>query len=210
MRLAIIIIMVSSCGINTNNKKITLECDSISNERLNLSFQKIQIFKLQNDFLHELNDELYDILSEKEPSIIDRKVKFDSTILELKTLRSELIATSGGQTKNGNLINPNGIKYVNEFFYGETAYGNNSHKRFFQIIENFSNEIKTINGTSFFKKLFNERIDFLIKFSNLKTQSDLFRDLTVVEAITIIDRVITEIRIEEYRYLLQVFKENQS
>ncbi|MFT7033450.1 MAG: hypothetical protein ACJA2S_001958 [Cyclobacteriaceae bacterium] len=131
---------------------------------------------------------------ENDPVII----LIDSTIYNMNAILADLNAVSGGRDENGQYINAYGIEYVNAYFYGENHFRNNAIEFFDSIINNYLQNIESVNFESNLKKVYEIKTDYY--------NWPIFEKMTVAESTVLIQSICQQILADKYNYLLSKYK----
>ncbi len=170
------------------------------NQRINEAATKLQLFGTHSESIYLFNEEL---LGDFDNLQKGKYVFFKSAIDSLALIRDELISAAGGYTELGQYFNPPAINYVDDYFYGETYFRNNSHQFFFATLNKFFDDLKKLDANSGFEKDLNNRTDILIKHYELKSRELIFKNLAVNEAVELIDKLRAEITLEQTKCILR-------
>jgi len=125
----------------------------------------------------------------------------------LKIIRDELIEATGGYTENGDYYNSPAINYVNNYFYGKTFRRNNASKIFFKTIDRLCINISAHYPKSTFEKNFNYRINALINNYGLESREALFKDLSIHEAVLLIEFIRADIALEQLVLIISMIND---
>ncbi len=179
---------------------ILLLISSCSNEdvnRINEASTKLDMFGLHAESLLAFNSS---ILTSEDS--LKKYSFFVSAIDSLAVLRDELISATGGYTRMGQYFDPPAYNHVESYFYGETYFRNNSHKFFFRIVDRFIETLNRHPGQTY-QQDFEKRFDILLEHYELGSRENLFRNLSINEAVELIEKIRSEIAFEQTKMILK-------
>lgn len=165
-------------------------------ERMNQSATKLQVMDVTTERIYDLNQMI------KHDSIKKDLRFFYSMDDTLEQIRDELISAAGGYTELGQYFNLPASNYVEDYFYGETHFRNNSHKYFFGSLNEFIKKLKEVYPQSTFEQRINHKFQILIDYYGLQTKELIFKKMTLNEAVELIESFRKAIALEQTEYLI--------
>jgi hypothetical protein len=175
--------------------------DSVEEKnRINESALKIRLFDVSADQIYQQNIKLIkqNNVPELEKSIIVFK-QFDDS---LQLVRDELISAAGGYTTEGLYFNAPAYNYVQDYFYGETAFRNNSHQFFFSTLDNLSQNLNQLLPATKPTKEIENKFDILQKHYGINNRNELFKSLSINEAVELIEAFRRQVAISHQEYVI--------
>ncbi|MDZ7848152.1 MAG: hypothetical protein U5L96_16140 [Owenweeksia sp.] len=156
---------------------------------------------IEVDKVYEMNKRL---ISDRDTVTGSELKIFKSIDDTLCRIENELIETTGGLTeKSGDYFNLPATKYVQDYFYRKTYRRNKAIYFFFNSLDNFLEEYEKINPENKFAEGVYKKFLILEKYYGLSDKGDLFKNLSLDQAIEIIESFRKEIALEQTRYLIK-------
>jgi hypothetical protein len=118
-------------------------------------------------------------------------------------MRDELISAAGGFTKEGLYFNAPAYNYVNDYFYGKTNFRSNSHQFFFSNLNSLINNLKQLAPDNKFPENIEGVFLMLKEHYGLNNRNDLFKNLSINEAVELIEGFRRKVAHAQYEYILK-------
>ncbi|MBC5992707.1 hypothetical protein [Pontibacter cellulosilyticus] len=190
---------------------ITLSCnsDDSSNEesRINESAIKIRVLDLRSEQIYQQSLQL---IKGKNSAELAESIKpflqFDDS---LQLIKDELISAAGGYTTEALYYNAPAFNYVDDYFYGETAFRNNSHEFFFATLERLNQEINSLSLNTKLSETLEERFAILQKRYGVSDRRELFKNLSISEAVELIEAIRRQVAMGHQEHVInEIIKSN--
>jgi len=190
---------------------ITLSCSSCDSSseknRINESAIKVRVLDLRSEQIYQQSQQL---IKEKNSLELVESIKpflqFDDS---LQLIKEELISAAGGYTEEALYYNAPAFNYVEDYFYGETAFRNNSHDFFFTTLERLNQEIIRLALNTKLSEILEERFTILQERYGVKDRKHLFKDLSISEAVELIEAIRRQAAISHQEHVInELIKSN--
>ena len=195
MKYALFVLTIFFLIACSEPKKESIDNVSVLNE----ASTKLKILNLYPETIYDLNKKVQIKFGNDSANFAIFK-RFDDT---LSLIRSELIESTGGYTRLGEYINAPAIEDVHAYFYEESK----GSQFFFNSLNQFNTELSIIFPESSFMQELDQKFNILIKMYGLKSREMIFNNLSIGEAVILLESIRSRVALEQTNYLLLRVKE---
>ncbi|NEM96233.1 hypothetical protein [Pontibacter burrus] len=190
---------------------ITLSCSSGDSSReksrLNESAIKVRVLDLRSEQIYKQSQQL--IKGKNSAELVESIKPFLQFDDSLQLIKNELITIAGGYTEEAFYYNVPAFNYVEDYFYGETAFRNNSHDFFFATLERLNQEINRLSLNTRFSVTLEERFTILQERYGVEDRKYLFKNLSISEAVELIEAIRRQAAIGHQEHVInELIKSN--